>query len=228
MYRAAEFAGFFLGQGNTQNSLNYYKTVLKRVDQAVGGLDEKLATEGPEAVLRWSRTPNAEPLKPYLKDVPSIVRKYVEFFQAAPNSEVPLEGVEATPELPAEVEVSQGFLTEREMQRAVRAQLDALEPGLKLADGGFETTVTTGRIDILAEDVGGKLVVIELKAGACPPGALEQVQGYAEAIEIQTGRPARAIVIAGSFPDRMRSAAKRNRDLQLRSYDFQLRFNPVI
>lgn len=224
MYRAAQFAAFFLGQGNKPSSLNNYQVVLRKADLVIGGLEEKLTTEGPEAVLRWAQTTNAEPLKPYLKDLPSITRKYVEFFQVSGTAEPSLEpGAGFPAENPAEPG-SVGFRIEREMHSAVRHQLDALEPGLREADGGVEISVPTGRIDILAEDQQGRLVVIELKVGSCPPGALEQAQGYADAIETREGRPVRAIVIAESFPDRVRSAARRMRDLELRSYELQLRF----
>ena len=51
MFRADPFAAYFLGQGNKPTSLNNYKTVLKRVDIAIGGLDEKLLSEGPDSVF---------------------------------------------------------------------------------------------------------------------------------------------------------------------------------
>jgi hypothetical protein len=224
MYRADQFAAYFLGQGNKPNSLNSYQVVLRRVDLTIGGLDEKLVSEGGDAVLRWAETTKAEPLKPYLKDLQSITKKYVEFFGvSAPVELSPDQGETEIFENPAETGGST-FRIEREMHSAVRNQLAALEPGLREADGGFEITVPTGRIDILAEDGQGRLVVIELKVGICPTGALEQAQGYAEAIEAREGRPVRAIVIARSFPDRVRAAARRMRDLELRTYEFLLQF----
>ena len=51
------------------------------------------------------------------------------------------------------------------MQKALRANIQQLELGLEIVDGGAERTVDAGRIDITAEDTNGRLVVIELKAG---------------------------------------------------------------
>jgi hypothetical protein len=89
---------------------------------------------------------------------------------------------------------------------------------------GFETFDALGETVREAHRHGLK---IELKVGTCPPGALEQAQGYAEAIEAKEGKPARAIVIAQNFSDRVQSAARRMRDLELHTYEFQLRFQPV-
>jgi Endonuclease NucS len=227
MYRADRFAAYFLGLGNKPSSLNNYQVVLKKADLAIGGLDEKLMSEGDDAVLRWAKTTNAEALKPYLKDLPSITKKYAEFNRVSGPVEPRLDQAE-TQILEDFAEPSgSAFPIEREMHSAVRNQLAALEPGLREADGGVEITVSTGRIDILAEDREGRLVVIELKVGTCPPGALEQAQGYAASIEAKEGRSVRAIVIAQSFPERVRSAARRMRDLELRSYEFLLRFQAV-
>lgn len=225
MFREEQFASFFLGQGNRPSSLNNYKTVLRRVDTVIGGLDEKLGREGPESVLGWLEATQADALRPYLKDVPSITRKYIDFFRLSPVIDGDL-AIPETPETPADPGGTV-FRMEREMQRAVRRQLAALEPGLREADGGFENSVSTGRIDILAEDAQGRLVVIELKAGICPAGAFEQVLGYADAIESKEGRPVRSIVIAQGFSDRMKAAAKRMRDLELRTYEYALRFQAV-
>jgi hypothetical protein len=227
VYRPGQFAAYFLGQGFKPSSLSNYQVVLRKVDLAIGGLDEKLTTEGGDSVLRWAETTKAESLKPYLKDLPSITKKYVEFFRVSAPIEPSSD--KDDPEMSENLAEPSGstFHIEREMHRAVRNQLAALEPALKEADGGFDITVPTGRIDILAEDGQGRLVVIELKVGICPPGALEQAQGYAEAIEAREGRPVRAIVIAQRFPDRVRSAARRMRDLELRTYEFLLRFQVV-
>jgi RecB family endonuclease NucS len=113
------------------------------------------------------------------------------------------------------------------MQIAVRKQLHHLEDGLEVDDGGNETVVTTGKIDIVARDKKKNLVVIELKAGLCPSGAIEQVLGYAEALSEERKESVRAYLIAGEFSDRTRAAARRVRDLQLRTYEFSIKFNTV-
>lgn len=55
------------------------------------------------------------------------------------------------------------FRYERELQEAIRQQLTKVEPGLVEADGGRERLVATGKIDIVALDLAGRFVVIELK-----------------------------------------------------------------
>jgi hypothetical protein len=224
MYRAEQFAAYFIGQGLKPNSLNNYQVVLRKADQAIGGLDEKLTNEGGNAVLRWAQTATPESLRPYLKDLPAITKKYIEFFEVSESNPDPT--AEGSPENPPEP-TGGGFRIEREMQAAVRRQLASLEPGLKEADSCFEASVATGKIDILAEDAQGRLVVIELKAGLCPAGALEQTAGYAEALSEERGRPVRAYLIAADFPNRLRTAARRMRDLELRSYEFSLRLQVV-
>jgi RecB family endonuclease NucS len=114
------------------------------------------------------------------------------------------------------------FRYERELQDAIRRQLAMVEPGLVEADGGHERSVATGKIDIVARDQAGHFVVIELKAGPCPHGALEQVLAYSSDLEAETGTPCRAILVASQFSDRIRAAAKRARDVSLITYELQL------
>jgi endonuclease len=56
--------------------------------------------------------------------------------------------------------------------------IEQLEPGLKIADGGSEKIVPSGRIDITCEDQAGKTVVIELKAGTAARDAIAQILSY--------------------------------------------------
>jgi RecB family endonuclease NucS len=104
---------------------------------------------------------------------------------------------------------------EKELKALMRAQLDKIETGLVAIDGGKERAVETGRIDITARDVMGRYVVIELKAGPCPTGAIEQVMGYTQDLEQETGQPCRAVIVASEFSPRQRSAVKRVRDIHL-------------
>lgn len=79
------------------------------------------------------------------------------------------------------------FSLERDLQRTLRGNIEQLEPGLKVTDGGTERTIDAGRIDITAEDGDGNLVVIELKAGTAGRGSLEQIQSYMGSIEKPEG-----------------------------------------
>jgi hypothetical protein len=61
------------------------------------------------------------------------------------------------------------FGLERDLQSALRANIDQLETGLKIIDDGKERTTEAGRIDITAKDAKDNIVVIELKAGTATP-----------------------------------------------------------
>jgi RecB family endonuclease NucS len=108
---------------------------------------------------------------------------------------------------------------ERELQRAVRQQLEMVEPGLVVVDGGRERAVATGKIDITAMDANGHYVVIELKAGACPNGALEQLLAYSSDLESETGTPCRSVLVASQFSERIIAASLRARDVSLFTYE---------
>jgi hypothetical protein len=226
VWQAAKFREYFTGVvGAKETSANSYAVNLRKLDAYTGGLDEKIAELGFQGVLEWAKDQTAGPFEDYnASNVRSALKRYVAFLvdatdpETAPLIETPSadEGHET-----AEATV---FKYERELQAGIRRQLNALEPGLVVADGGVERSVATGRIDILAEDATGGLVVIELKAGTCPAGALEQALGYTSDIAIETSRQVRTILVAADFPERIRSAARRVRDLKLVTYKLQLAF----
>jgi RecB family endonuclease NucS len=110
---------------------------------------------------------------------------------------------------------------EKELKALLRAQLEKVEPGLVADDGGREREVASGRIDITARDADGNFVVIELKVGPCPTGALEQVLGYSSDLEEETGLRCRAVLVASEFSQRQRAAAKRARDVHLVTYQVE-------
>ena len=53
---------------------------------------------------------------------------------------------------------------ERDLQAALRWDVEQLEPGPTIIDEGVERSVSSGFIDITAKDADGMIVVIELKA----------------------------------------------------------------
>jgi RecB family endonuclease NucS len=115
------------------------------------------------------------------------------------------------------------FGLERDLQLALRANIEQLEKGLKVGDGGKEQPVESGRIDITAEDRNGSTVVIELKAGTADREAVAQTLSYMGDLG-QTKKSVRGILIAGDFTPRARAAARAVPNLSLKTYAFKFSF----
>jgi hypothetical protein len=224
-WRAAEFRDYFLKHVGKETSASSYATNLRKLDAFTGGLDERIQQTGFAEIIEWARGQTEGPFEGYnASNVRSALNRYVKFLIDASDPEAVAQQPEETTS-DEEVEATL-FRYERELQVAVRRQIDSLEPGLVIADGGVERSVATGKIDVLAKDEKGDFVVIELKAGTCPSGALEQVLGYSEDLQQETGTHSRAVLIASDFPERLRSAARRVNDLKLITYKIQLAFEP--
>jgi endonuclease len=100
--------------------------------------------------------------------------------------------------------------------------LDSLEKGMKFVGRQFTTDV--GRIDILAEDVNGRRVVIEVKVGEAKDSAIGQVARYLGWFRKIDGKPPRGMLIAGEFSDGVRYAAKAISELTLHMYKISFSF----
>lgn len=225
MYQRDAFQQYFADVlGGKASSFNTYSSYLKRIDEvAPKGLDDFVEQQGTEAVREWAKTAAVGPFETYSSQARSILNSYLGFIEAGGESTASEPLLTEMQEVNSEA-TQAIFKLEKEMQAAVRRDLAGLEPGLVAIDGGAEVNVATGRIDILARDTNQKLVVIELKAGACPAGAIEQALGYSQALSDEKGEDSRAILIASSFSDRQRAAAKRTVGLQLRTYSFSMRY----
>ena len=119
---------------------------------------------------------------------------------------------------------SSSFSLERDLQRALRRNIEQLEPGLKITDGGTERTVDAGRIDITAEDGDGNLVVIELKAGTAGRDNIGQILSYMGSIENPEGKGVRGILVAHDFDHGSVMAAKLVPIISLKAYSVQFTF----
>jgi transposase-like protein len=119
------------------------------------------------------------------------------------------------------------FGLERDLQLALRSNVQQLEPGLAIIDDGKERTTDAGRVDITARDKGGTTVVIELKAGTAAPEALTQLLAYMGVIGKQEQKPVRGILVAGDFHPRLVFAAQAVSNVQLRRYRFKFTFETV-
>jgi endonuclease len=116
------------------------------------------------------------------------------------------------------------FGLERDLQLALRSNIEQLEPGLRIADGGKEQVTDAGRIALTAEDQTGAKVVIELKAGVAAPAALTQLLGYMGVAPKPEGQPVRGILIVGDFHPRVVFAVRATTNVQLRRYRFRFTF----
>ncbi len=113
---------------------------------------------------------------------------------------------------------------ERDMQKALRLNINSLEPSLKVIDDGIERSVKSGFIDITCED-DNSLVVIELKAGKAPNSAVTQILGYiGDLMEEDDTKPVRGILVAHDFDQKTRSAARAVPNLKLKKYSVEFKF----
>ncbi len=119
------------------------------------------------------------------------------------------------------------FGLERDMQLALRKNIQQLEPGLRIIDDGRERQTEAGRIDITAVDSEGKIVVIELKAGMASPEVIAQALAYMGAVAETDKKAVRCILVAGDFHKRVIFAARAVPNLMLRKYSFQFAFEAV-
>lgn len=119
------------------------------------------------------------------------------------------------------------FGLERDLQMALRRNIEQLESGLKVHDGGMERVTEAGRVDITAIDKDGQIVVIELKAGTAAPSVMTQVLAYMASIAETEAKPVRGIIVAGDFDKRVLLASRAISNLELRQYAFQFTFRPM-
>ena len=119
------------------------------------------------------------------------------------------------------------FGLERDMQAALRSNIEQLESNLRIIDGGHEKTTGGGRIDITAEDSTGNIVVIELKAGTARPEAITQLLAYMGTVTEEPNMAVRGNLVAGDFHPRVLLAAKALPNVRLMSYSFNFRFDPA-
>lgn len=119
------------------------------------------------------------------------------------------------------------FGLEKDMQRALRRNIQTLEQGLTIIDGGNERHTEAGFIDITARDDEGKSVVIELKAPIAKPEVIAQTLAYMQSLQNEDQCEVRGIIVASDFVDRVKLAARQIPNLKLVKYSFQFNFNEV-
>jgi RecB family endonuclease NucS len=118
------------------------------------------------------------------------------------------------------------FGLERDLQAALRNNIEQLESGLSITDGGKEKQVASGRIDIIATDKQGSAVVVELKAGTADRETVGQIIGYMGDLQ-PANKSVRGIIVAGDFTQAAVSALGSMPNLQLKKYGFKFTFTSV-
>ena len=109
---------------------------------------------------------------------------------------------------------------ERRLQRALRDNLDKLEPGLVAIDDGRED----GFRDITAKDQAGNTVIIELKAGKAGKDAVAQLLCYmGEVKAAQNPSGLRGILVADDFQANAVAAASVVPNIALKCYPSDVR-----
>lgn len=128
------------------------------------------------------------------------------------------------------------FAYENDLQNYLVKNLNVIEKGLQVYQGENEQTGvefyvpgTSRRIDILAIDQNGVLVVIELKVSRGYERVVGQTLYYQSMIRTHFGRKrVRAIIIAREISTELRAATQFLRDFELFEYQLSLTLHKVI
>lgn len=109
---------------------------------------------------------------------------------------------------------------EKDLHSYFAGRIREIESGLSVIEDGVEYQIDAGRIDLLATDAQG-MVVIELKAGKAKDNAVGQLLGYMGCIAADkrhSKKPVRGILIASDFDQRVVYAAKALPNIKLLKY----------
>lgn len=140
-----------------------------------------------------------------------------------------LHGLDESPNDESVIEEAEEitFGLERDLQSALRRNINQLEAGLSIADNGKERKVEGGLIDITAKDQTGRKVILELKAGKASPDVIAQILAYMSCVAEEDDCDVRGIIIAGDFHPRVVLAARAIPNLELRKYSFTFTFEEI-
>jgi hypothetical protein len=235
--RESDFRKYLDFRGLSEKTISMCNYALKRVERAYSiDLDKEYRRDNLEALIATftysmederAKSPNPskmdmDPTKLYsqLAWYRNKIRYYMAFC-AGSNASL---GDAEQDSLDDYDGVGRTFALERDLQAALRANIQQLESGLVVADDGIEARVEAGLIDILAKDSEGRWVVIELKADVARPAAATQLLAYMACIAAERQGEVRGVLVASDFDRKIILAARALPTLVLKRYRFQFAF----
>jgi endonuclease len=131
---------------------------------------------------------------------------------------------------PTEGKALEGNLTiQKDLRKYLRRDITQLDPRLKLFnEEGLDVSVEAAKIDILATDSKGNLVVVKLKGDTRHISTLGQILNSMAAIKNELGeRSIRGIIIAEDFDDEIILAVKKASNVSLVKYKVKYDFEVI-
>lgn len=231
-----EYRSWLRSKGFEESTISSRISDAFRVEKYHGDIDEHYEKKGIDDLLKLvtyskidksnnaenpSKIPISGDLYNGLASCKSAINKYVEFLDYCEE----MVNIPSILVLNKEEQSVQKISLERDMQAALRLEIEQLESGINIIDDGVERSVDSGFIDIMARDVNNVAVVIELKVGRAGRDAIGQILSYMGDIasEEESGK-VRGILIASDFDGKARAAAKMAPNLILRKYSIRFTF----
>ena len=223
------------------NTVSTQISTCRRVEAAYGDLDNLYDEDRFEAILgeltytkfdEAKRLPNPSKMQiersvyDTLSSCRTALRTYRNFREDPGSVQVSaVNALEVVGELIRERKEGKQFEVERHLQEELRKEISQLEAGLTIVDGGGERSVESGFIDILAKDLAGALVVIELKSGTAKREAIGQIAGYmGDLMSEEDASQVRGILVAADFDKSCQSGVRAIPSLSLKRYRFSFNF----
>ena len=238
--KETDYRQWLKNQDYQESTISSRMSNIARVEKVCGDLDEHYAQDRmPNLIeaLQYSRDDQRRN-RPNLSEIPingdiynnlAMYRSAAELYKRF-RDETEDDGLE-TPEskemgntVSLEEVPGQRMGLERDLQAALRSDIQPLEPGLRIIDGGTERSVDSGFIDITARDSSGTTVVIELKAGVAGQKAVAQILSYMGDVSEEVG-DVRGILVASGFDAKAKAASRMVPSLILRKYDVRFEFS---